>query len=593
MPSLRLFGTSWLVSSDDFFVPSICGAAFRIAWMGLVSFLYTELHFNCEEAWMFKTFLLGACIVFSLSIICEFFICYFSLQGTIMEARRRKHVSTFLYIHVVTLVLETLWTALGSYWVFWGIKTCSDINRRQKILLQCLVIVDWIVIVTVMIIAYLLFDREREDKWERRMKRIFCCAKPANNNIFQELGTLFKEFFKNVDLTPTDIAAGLLLVRTQQRETRDERSYERKPVVSTEDLETVNYFAKYAIGAYGWMLYLYMNLGCGLCTLGCGNCCNNVEDVYGDNCFRWNYSALRKVLLDHDNLEIVSANFANNLYETPYFIAVDHVKKCVIISVRGTLSFEDCLTDATATEETLYIEELGPRMFVRTHKGILQAAHYVKQDIQRKGVLGRVMSYEYDYDLVLVGHSLGAGTASLLAILLRPEYPNLKCIAYSPPGLLDHAGALYCRGFITSIVLGNDMIPRLCKASLENLRDSMIKLIAKSKLPKFCMFARFFCCSLTYRTVIQEEEASLAVEGQDLLRSHEEEGRVASVHLYPAGKILHIICTKKQRCGRSHYKAVWAKHKDLKKVIVSTSMMLDHMPDTVLKILKRMTDDKY
>jgi hypothetical protein len=38
------------------------------------------------------------------------------------------------------------------------------------------------------------------------------------------------------------------------------------------------------------------------------------------------------------------------------------------------------------------------------------------------------------YDLVLVGHSLGAGTAAILAILLQQEYPRLHCYAYSPPG---------------------------------------------------------------------------------------------------------------------------------------------------------------
>ena len=36
--------------------------------------------------------------------------------------------------------------------------------------------------------------------------------------------------------------------------------------------------------------------------------------------------------------------------------------------------------------------------------------------------------------LVIVGHSLGGGIASVLALLLKPLYPGLKCFAYSPPG---------------------------------------------------------------------------------------------------------------------------------------------------------------
>lgn len=38
------------------------------------------------------------------------------------------------------------------------------------------------------------------------------------------------------------------------------------------------------------------------------------------------------------------------------------------------------------------------------------------------------------YGLVIVGHSLGAGTAAILSFLLRPQYPTLRCYAYSPPG---------------------------------------------------------------------------------------------------------------------------------------------------------------
>lgn len=39
-----------------------------------------------------------------------------------------------------------------------------------------------------------------------------------------------------------------------------------------------------------------------------------------------------------------------------------------------------------------------------------------------------------EYKLVITGHSLGAGTASVLAILLRNSFPSLRCYAFSPPG---------------------------------------------------------------------------------------------------------------------------------------------------------------
>lgn len=38
-----------------------------------------------------------------------------------------------------------------------------------------------------------------------------------------------------------------------------------------------------------------------------------------------------------------------------------------------------------------------------------------------------------NYDLVIVGHSLGAAAAAILALTLRPRYPNLKCLGYGMP----------------------------------------------------------------------------------------------------------------------------------------------------------------
>jgi len=35
---------------------------------------------------------------------------------------------------------------------------------------------------------------------------------------------------------------------------------------------------------------------------------------------------------------------------------------------------------------------------------------------------------------VITGHSLGAGTAAILACLLKSKYRDLKCFAFSPPG---------------------------------------------------------------------------------------------------------------------------------------------------------------
>ena len=52
------------------------------------------------------------------------------------------------------------------------------------------------------------------------------------------------------------------------------------------------------------------------------------------------------------------------------------------------------------------------------------------------------------YQLVIVGHSLGAGIAAVLALTLRAMYPTLKCVIYGVPGSVfdwrTAQGIYYC-----------------------------------------------------------------------------------------------------------------------------------------------------
>ena len=65
-------------------------------------------------------------------------------------------------------------------------------------------------------------------------------------------------------------------------------------------------------------------------------------------------------------------------------------------------------------------------------------ARKILDELRQKNLLERQFAKpEFkDYQLVLSGHSLGAGVVSVLSVILQKEYPDLKCYAFSPPGCI-------------------------------------------------------------------------------------------------------------------------------------------------------------
>lgn len=125
-----------------------------------------------------------------------------------------------------------------------------------------------------------------------------------------------------------------------------------------------------------------------------------------------------------------------------------------------------------------------------------------------------------DYQLMITGHSLGAGTAAVLSLLLRGKYPSLRCIAFGTPGsvfdkqlaegirilttapiciianvvflLYCYLSSTECQSFITSVALGNDLVCRLSFVSLCRLRNDVLDAISRARVNKMLIMQALF-----------------------------------------------------------------------------------------------------
>ena len=100
-------------------------------------------------------------------------------------------------------------------------------------------------------------------------------------------------------------------------------------------------------------------------------------------------------------------------------------------------------------------------------QGMVQSAEYIYNKIKSEDLLGLAYNSRPElgttkYPVVCTGHSLGAGTAALLAILLRDrEYPDVTCYAFSPPGgLIRYCITFYQKFYACKVNLQRTFISR-------------------------------------------------------------------------------------------------------------------------------------
>ncbi|KAG9336331.1 hypothetical protein JZ751_002678 [Albula glossodonta] len=591
MPGMVVFRRRWSVGSDDLVLPAL--------------FLFL-LHCACLPYGSGQSCSVtlvdhgrGYLGILISCLICEIAIMWLSMRGSILYTQPRDAVQYVLYIRLAILLVELVYAVVGIIWLVQYYHPCSDVTAKNLTL--GIVACNWLVIFSVFITLLCTFDptgrthRLEEGQtttWTRRLKFIMCCARAqdSQSDAYAEVALLFAEFFRDLDIVPSDIIAGLVLLRQRQRAKRsailDQSNNEILAFLSgmpvtrgTIYLDLKNsaemamykevcYYMLFALAAYGWPI----------CVSVSGSQLSQSVTVEEDNCCGCNVLAIRRHFLDQDlkQVHIVYTSCHDAVYETPFFVAVDHDKKKVIISIRGTLS----------------------------PKGMVFSAEYIKKKLEQEMILSQAFGRDLGkgtmhYGLVIVGHSLGAGTAAILSFLLRPQYPTLHCYSYSPPGgLLSEDAMEISKEFVTAVVLGKDLVPRIGLSQLEGFRRHLLEVLQKSDKPKWrIILGGTKCIPKSELPSDDPPQGPTDAPSSTRLWLHPSDLSIAlstSIPLYPPGRIIHVVHNHPpdRCCGQEEptYSALWRDNKAFDEVIISPAMLNEHLPHMVMEGLNKVLE---
>lgn len=272
-----------------------------------------------------------------------------------------------------------------------------------------------------------------------------------------------------------------------------------------------------------------------------------------------------------------------------------------------------------SSDSPVSLEQVGERFgFDGTgsycHSGMLASAQWLCDDLEKQGILPKLLignnCSHPEFKLYLAGHSLGAGVAAILSLLLQSRYPDHKCLCYEPPGCVLSPSIANQENMI-SFVLGTDIVPRLSMEAMEHLRDDVLDMILRTKVPKHRVFAqtRFFPRDLSSVPsnvlLIHSKESIPACTFRDKLEEFKSYGEAKKAErgensaLVTPGRIIHLVKTGEEEAVRfslrpasptDHYTPVWANRDDFGEIQLSTTLIADHNPETVAVELQRIAD---
>jgi Lipase (class 3) len=170
-----------------------------------------------------------------------------------------------------------------------------------------------------------------------------------------------------------------------------------------------------------------------------------------------------------DDIVLLDVDYDGDGSHLRHFVAVDHAQKKVVLSIRGTFNLAEIVLDVAGFTKDFCGGEAHSEMATMAERVWNVAGPTVRQLLERN----------QDYEFIITGHSLGAGAACLLTILLEakdllPRKQKCRCFAYAPPPVytpLEFAPKAVRA--TTSFVHENDAVPSLSVHTVRRLLSDL------------------------------------------------------------------------------------------------------------------------
>ncbi|ORY46811.1 alpha/beta-hydrolase [Rhizoclosmatium globosum] len=270
-------------------------------------------------------------------------------------------------------------------------------------------------------------------------------------------------------------------------------------------------------------------------------------------------------------------------YNPTFYLILDHPNKSVVLCLRGTLSLHDLLVDLSSAADRItlpapeYLASLASKP--QSSSSSTALPNIFKTDptppYAYESVLAGLESHP-GYSLIITGHSLGAGLASLITLkwgnpstnLVRPEtgFPastRIHCFAYASPAIIAHRGA-YAHHF--------DSLITTVKVGLGTVRDIAGVVAKMHGTPHLAsgLISRYVTKKATLGAVVDDDYAK---ELWEELRG----GCMGNEKLFPCGRSFWVMKEEVRELVRGEV---------LGEIVFDAEMLTDHMPTVYESVLR-------